>query len=878
MKKSLFLFLLLALGLMVQAQNISVKSFKALPYDGSASSLNGKRIDQNGEVAAIIKVVTTETGFSFEGGRLGIVDTQQRNGEIWVWVPRGLRKITILHQQLGVLRDYMFPETIEAERTYEMVLTTDEIETVVKKKVTQQYLAFKITPTNATLEVNDELWSVDAEGNASKYVDFGTYSYRVRASDYITDAGLVTVDDPANKKQVVVNLKPNFATVTLAVNADAEIWVNDVKKGTRSWTGPLGKGIYKIECKQAGHETTMISKEITVEMNGETVLLPAPRAVNGSLNVESTPNSATIYLDGKEIGETPMSINELLVGQHIIKLTKKGYSDYTETITIAKDERKQVTATLTTLQAKRTAPAGAVDGLFSVSGSKQVYFSQGNLQYQASTNTWRFAEHQYDVVGNGHRSVSSGYRGWIDLFGWGTSGYNGKNPYMTSTTPTDYGNGLTDIASTNYDWGVYNKISNGGNQAGLWRTLTKDEWVYVFDTRSTTSGIRYAKACVNNMNGVILLPDDWNSSYYNLNNSNKSGAGYNSNTISASQWTTLEQHGAVFLPAAGYRNGTSVDYVGSYGNYWSASYHIRDIAYGVYFSGSDLGPQGGYYRAGGLGVRLVLSFEGNNSQTDPNSNHSLNNSAPSNDYQTDEETFTVDGVTFTMKLVEGGTFQMGATSEQGSDAYDSEKPVHSVTLSNYYIGETEVTQALWEAVMGTTIRQQRDKANKSWPLRAEGSSYPMYYVNWNDCQEFIRKLNQKTGKNFRLPTEAEWEYAARGGKKGKGTKYAGSNTIGNVAWYNDNSGNQTHAVKTKSPNELGLYDMSGNVWEWCQDRYGKYSSGSQSNPQGPSSGSNRMLRGGSWNYNAGSCRVSPRYSSNPDYRNHDNGFRLALTQ
>ena len=229
-----------------------------------------------------------------------------------------------------------------------------------------------------------------------------------------------------------------------------------------------------------------------------------------------------------------------------------------------------------------------------------------------------------------------------------------------------------------------------------------------------------------------------------------------------------------------------------------------------------------------------------------------------------DRSFTVGGVTFKMIAVEGGTFTMGGTSEQGDDAYDWEKPTHSVTLSSYRIGETEVTQALWQAVMGSN------------PSHFSGSQKPVEQVSWNDCQDFIRRLNALTGENFRLPTEAEWEYAARGGKKSWGYKYSGSNTIGNVAWYDDNSGSQTHNVATKSPNELGLYDMSGNVWEWCQDWYDYYSSGSQTNPTGPSSASLRVFRGGCWSGYARNCRVSFRSGFTPDYRDILLGFRLAL--
>lgn len=230
------------------------------------------------------------------------------------------------------------------------------------------------------------------------------------------------------------------------------------------------------------------------------------------------------------------------------------------------------------------------------------------------------------------------------------------------------------------------------------------------------------------------------------------------------------------------------------------------------------------------------------------------------------QTFTVNGVQFTMVAVEGGTFTMGATSEQGSDACENEKPAHEVTLSDYYIGQTEVTQALWEAVMGSN------------PSGHKGDNLPVEQVSWNDCQEFIQKLNQLTGKQFRLPTEAEWEYAARGGRKSRGYKYAGGNDIGSVAWYEDNSGTGTHPVATKQANELGIYDMSGNVWEWCSDWYGDYQSSSQSDPQGPSSGFFRVDRGGSYYNNARGCRVSLRGSSTPGCRLNFLGLRLSCNR
>jgi formylglycine-generating enzyme required for sulfatase activity len=206
---------------------------------------------------------------------------------------------------------------------------------------------------------------------------------------------------------------------------------------------------------------------------------------------------------------------------------------------------------------------------------------------------------------------------------------------------------------------------------------------------------------------------------------------------------------------------------------------------------------------------------------------------------------------------------MGATSEQ-QNPYDFEKPVHQVTLSSYYIGETEVTQALWTAVMGSN------------PSYFTGNNRPVEKVSWDDCQTFIRKLNSLTGENFRLPTEAEWEFAARGGNNSQGYQYSGSNNLSSVAWCDDNSGDQTHDVKTKSPNELGTYDMSGNVYEWCQDWYGSYSSVSVTNPTGAASGSERVIRGGGWSSGAGRCRSASRGSGALGIRLNGLGLRLAL--
>ncbi len=313
----------------------------------------------------------------------------------------------------------------------------------------------------------------------------------------------------------------------------------------------------------------LATNEFAYDMDGEGIITLA--AGNGEkwgilLPQDEITKSEVVSLDGLYVGECGIVPN----------ITENDY--LTEGIA--------VTVTL---------PEGAVKGLFIINANgDQVYFSKGNLQYQASTNTWRFAESQWNCIGDGNSNISETYDGWIDLFGWGTSGYNhGANayqPWSTSTNYSDYyayGNWEYNIYDQNgqADWG-YNAISNGGKTEGQWKSLTIDEWSYLFDSRPTLSGIRYAKANVNGVNGIILLPDAWEASTYNLNNVN--GGNYDSNTITAADWTSvLEANGAVFMPAAGDRSETSVYNVGSHGSYWSASIYDSYNAHRLSFDSGN---------------------------------------------------------------------------------------------------------------------------------------------------------------------------------------------------------------------------------------------------------------------------------------------------
>ncbi|MBO4541858.1 MAG: hypothetical protein J5725_01615 [Bacteroidales bacterium] len=268
---------------------------------------------------------------------------------------------------------------------------------------------------------------------------------------------------------------------------------------------------------------------------------------------------------------------------------------------------------------------------FSVSASQKVLFSPGNLQWSATNGgstptthvvadgtaegTWRFAPNQWDTIGANNSNVSSTYTGWIDLFGWGTSGYDNKYPYLINTNDAAYGNGENDITGTNYDWGVYNAIYNSKTQTtdapGTWRTLTKDEWEYLLNTRTTSSGIRYAKAKVHGMNGLVIVQDNWNNSVYALDSTNIYNTTYASNIINSTDWAKMEAEGCIFLPAAGIRGATSVNYVGSTGEYRSTTHESRNHAYNLTFNSPYLGVDAGYGygRYIGCSVRLVKDVQ-----------------------------------------------------------------------------------------------------------------------------------------------------------------------------------------------------------------------------------------------------------------------------
>jgi hypothetical protein len=275
------------------------------------------------------------------------VKTVQKPSEIWVYVPRGLKKITISHPQLGMLRDYYLNVPIEAARTYEMVLTTGTVKTIVNQARTSQYVVFQLSPTNAVVELDGELLET-INGVASKMKNLGTYSYRVQAPNHFLEAGSVTVDDPKNKKIVSVSLKPNFAYVTINVDNDAEIWMNGEKKGIGSWKGEIGAGIYELEAKKEGYRSTSLTQEIKASPEMQMIQLQSPTPILGEINLTSNPLMSNVYIDGVPSGQTPLILSDILIGKHKIRITHDGYRDYVSDVFVEEGKISEINAVLTT--------------------------------------------------------------------------------------------------------------------------------------------------------------------------------------------------------------------------------------------------------------------------------------------------------------------------------------------------------------------------------------------------------------------------------------------------------------------------------------------------------------------------------------------------
>ena len=679
-----FLLALMLLNVSLAASSqISVKSFKELDTNLDATTYYPKK-DINGKTCAIIKIFTTQTGFSFDNGSLGIVAVEQKPAEVWVYVPEGTMKLKITHPQLGHISNsddqgYYWIEQgrLKSGKEYKMEIVTGTVRIEVEQaKIQTGWLVFNSVPEGADIYLAENGGEEKHIGTTpmNKKMPYGTYNYRAKRYKYHDDVGIARVD----KTRVIMDLK----------------------------------------------------------------LKPA----FGSVSVSSQPQGAKVFLDGEDTGKvTPCTIGEIASGRCDIRLQLKDYAPASQSVTVTEGMTASVNVTLEARFAHVTInslPGAAIK----VNGAEVGSGSYSN----------NMAEGIYDIEASlaGHRPVTKQIEVIVGV------------PQTIELRPTP----------------IYGMLDVNSNPMGANITINGKSYG---DTPTSIENL-----LVGDYDVVLTKP------------------GY----ASVSQRVTVSENA-------------------------SASVDVK-----------------------------MQKGEMKNSQIDESalSVSAINLTPNWSASVTPSQRAVLEKLIANMVRVEGGTFSMGATSEQDNDADNDEMPAHHVTLGDYYICRYEVTQKEWRAVMGN---------NQSYN---KGDNLPVEWVIWNDCLDFINKLNQLTGLKFRLPTEAEWEFAARGGKQSKGYKYSGSDNIGDVAWYYENSGSKTHQVGTKEPNELGIYDMTGNVWEWCGDWYGSYSSSAQTNPTGPSSGSGRVLRGGSWSSDARDCRVSDRSYYYPSYRNYVYGFRVVL--
>ncbi len=729
MKRAILLFLF-CFGISgAWSQQISVKSFKRLDTDLSARTAGVT--DQNGDVCAIIKVVTGEKGFLFEGDGNGIVKTEEKTGEYWVYVPYGSRFLTVKHDRLGVLRNHAYGAKIEEACVYELVLVTGRVTTVVEQDAGGQYFVLRVTPPDAMVYI-DDVYETGTDGVVTKFLSYGRHSWRVESNPYYhTEAGHVEITGD-RKSERDVKLREAFGELSVASNPEsgADVFVDGVKVGTTPCTVKrVVSGEHRVRVMKAQYVPE--ERVVTVADGQQTTSTFTLSATFGVLTL-LTDADASIWVDGREVG-TGRWEGHLNKGLHAVEVRKASHRPFRKSITVDAGER-------------RTEQLGSPEPIY---GMLDVNSTPADAAIRL----------------------------------------NGKE---YGTTPQIIRNLLV---------GDYSVELSKPGYAGVRENVTVEEG-------------KMARL-------QLTLPSGRNV-------------------------TIRTDRAGDALQVDGKPVGTSPLKL--------------ELSYGPHRIVAIRGEQ-----------RTEKSIEILENGDDPEVELSFVRWSSS---VTAAQKAVLEKLVKNMVFVKGGTFQMGATPEQRNDAYDNEKPAHKVKLSDYYIGKYEVTQEEWKTVMGTTIEQQRDKAGKARFLFGVGSDYPMYYVSWEEAREFCTKLSQLTGLTFRLPTEAQWEYAARGGAKSGGYKYSGSKTIDNVAWYEKNSGNKAHPVGTKSPNELGIYDMNGNVWEWCSDWYGSYSSDAQTDPVGPSTGSYRVLRGGGWYGNARFCRVLYRCIDSPGNRYSNGGFRV----
>ena len=714
MKKLPILILFLIINGNLSAQNnINVLSFSKLENDLDARVKSPLK-DLNGDLCAIIKVITTQSGFSFDCGQIGVLKTVVKPNAIWVYVPYSAREMTITHPQLGMLQDYIFPVPIEKGTVYNLVITTGQTLATTEEPIDSPSLSIHTEPSFGMIYLNDKLMKT---GDYSAKLKPGRYNYRVEAPLYHTEAGIVEITGA--KKNVLVTLKPAF----------------------------------------------------------------------GYIKVNSFPEqAATIFIDGKQQIQLSPSISEPLAnGEHNVQVIKEMYLPLTQKITVKENEITVVDFKLTPNFADFTVTTMPDATIFINNSQKGIgnwsgRLDAGTYSIEVQKDNYHPAKNRIELVAGDKRSL------------------------ILQPTP------------------IFGSINVNSSPVGATIRINGN------DSGTTPNTIDHLK--IGDYAIQLSL-----QGYSPINKTVKISEGLNpeiNETLSNGKLVKI----------ISYPPGIDL--------------FIDDKAYGrTPFQGNL--PFGEHkLRIEKDDIKTEKTISINESDVETNFSIALGASSYSE---------TVNGVSFDMVAIKGGTFEMGSNESEFS------KPKHLVTVSDFNIGRTEVSQALWKAVMGSN------------PSEHSGDEFPVEKVSWTQVQEFIHKLNDLTGRCYRLPTEAEWEFAASTvpDRKNNGTfehtKFSGTNyenKIGDYAWYEGNSKFKTHPVGQKLPNVYGLYDMSGNVNEYCIDFYSSYTSSPQINPRGEIAGEYRISRGGSfgWDPDNTTCRTSFRYRISPDTPSLRTGFRL----
>ena len=679
--------------------------------------------------------------------------------------------------------------------------------------------------------------SVDADASlvdASVYVDnklvgktpiskcklaSGTHHIRIVKEMYHTLEAKITIED-GKVLNYTPELSADFATVTIDAGKDCDIYVNDARMGVSPWTGRLATGTYIFEARKDCCRSTLHTQNISATPAKQSYKLNAPTPIMGMLNIVSTPAMAEVYVDGVLVGETPLMHN-LLIGSHTIELRKQGFKEYKQSIRVEENNVVDVVATM----------AEHKDGTYVETAKginlKMIYVEGGTFAMGSNSgesNEMPVHNVTLDSYYIGETEITQAQ--WRAVMGSNPSDYKGDNrpvEYVSWHDAQKFCKKLSELTGKRYvlpTEAQWEYAARGGNQSKgyTYSGSNNVKEVAKYDSSSGHSNVKSKKPNelgIYDMSGNVWewCSDWYSSSYSSSSQTNPQGPNWGSHRV---------------LRGGSWYGDAS---------YCRVAYRTINFPSFTYFNSG--------FRVVCLPDNATSTAIETKKEADIEIVNDLNTNVESNGKNYIE---TAKGLNLKMIYVEGGTFAMGSNSGKSD-----EKPVHDVTLDSYYIGETEITQAQWRAVMGSN------------PSTYKGDNHPVEKVSWDDAQEFCKKLSELTGKRYVLPTEAQWEYAARGGNQSNGYTYSGSNNVDEVAKYDSRGGHSN--VKSKKPNELGIYDMSGNVYEWCSDWYSSSYSSS-------STGTYRVMRGGSWYTSASSCRVAFRGFLKPSTTNNFCGFRV----